>query len=275
MAAAGEAPAEPSPDGPALEKATAKIVEGTVDWREGGPGNPWQSLEVGQELTEGVDIRTGFRARCVLAIRRSLVQIDAMTLVRVAELRSQQDTVRTRLYLKQGRTESIVEKGGTKSDFAIVTPSATLSVRGTIGVKCAEWPDKGLWGVGSGSITVKNDIGTLLALADGQMTDKNFKAALQYLSELRRIKIHEQLGLTKSEFTPQFVLPGGPTTPNKVLTDKPGDDGTEEPKEPKEPVKKIEEPQEPPRGGGGFMNGDYPPAPPPEDPPPRPGGGFF
>ncbi len=249
VAAAAEGPdAEPAAAEEALEKATVKLVEGTVDWREGGAGQPWQTLEVGQELAEGVDIRTGFRARCVLLIRRSLVQIDAMTVVRVGELRSAGDTVRTRLYLKQGRTQSIVEKGGTKSDFAIVTPSATLSVRGTKDVLCAHWPDMSQFGVGSGKVNVRDMIGRLVSLQNGQMTDQNMKAALEYLSEVRRIKIQEQTGLTTNEVVPQFVLPGGPTTLDLILNEKP--------------------PETPPKDDNGGPTG-------PTGPTPRPGGGFF
>lgn len=274
--AAQDVPAEPAAEEETLEKATVKLVEGTVDWRQGSAGQAWQPLEVGQELHEGVDIRTGFRARCVLLIRRSLVQIDALTVVRVGELRSKKDTVRTRLYLKQGRTQSIVEKGGTKSDFAIVTPSATLSVRGTKDVLCAHWPDMSEFGVGSGNVSVMDMVGSLISLQNGQMTDQNMKAALEYLSEVRRIKIHEQTGLTTGEVTPQFVLPGGPTTTDLVLTEKPkdgiGDGNGEENGGPTGPTGPTG--PEPRPGGGLIGGGDQTSS---DDGPvePRPGGSLF
>jgi len=122
--------------------ATVKTVEGTVESRAAG-GQPWTPVNVGQALAEGTDLRTGFRARCVLEMPQSVVQIDPLTVIRIGELKREGNTLRTRIYLKQGNTESAVDRGGANNEFSVETPSASLSVRGTKGIKCGFFPDRG------------------------------------------------------------------------------------------------------------------------------------
>ncbi len=122
--------------------ATVKTVEGTVESRAAA-GQPWTPVKVGQALAEGTDLRTGFRARCVLEMPQSVVQVDPLTVIRMGELKREGNTLRTRIYLKQGNTESAVDRGVANNDFSIETPSATLGVRGTKGIKCGFFPDRG------------------------------------------------------------------------------------------------------------------------------------
>jgi hypothetical protein len=129
-APAAAAPAAPAPAAGEKLMATVKAVSGTVESRT-AVGQPWAPVAVGQQLPEGTDLRTGFRARCTLEMMQSAVQVEPLTVLRIGELHREGDKVKTRLLLKQGNTEAAVDKGGTKNDFAIVTPSATLSVRGT------------------------------------------------------------------------------------------------------------------------------------------------
>jgi len=129
------APAADTAPKPTTLAARVMEVEGTVESRP-AVGEPWQAVAVGSVLAPGADVRTGFRARCVLDMTDSLVQIDPLSVVRIAELERTGDKVRTRLFLKQGHTQSIVEKGRIESDFAILTPSATLAVKGTRGIQC-------------------------------------------------------------------------------------------------------------------------------------------
>lgn len=175
---AGQPAAAPAPAAPAAApaaqqaSATVKSVEGTVETRP-AIGQPWVPVKVGAQLTEGADLRTGFRARCLLEMSQSLVNIDPLTVVRIGELRRDGGTVRTRLYLKQGNLESDVSKVGQKNDFAIVTPSATLSVRGTLGIEVSYFPVFG----GEYSLTQSGLIALLGALGHqtlvypGQVTD--------------------------------------------------------------------------------------------------------
>jgi len=140
-AAAAAAPPAPAAAPAAAGKAaaTVKSVDGTVETRPAA-GQPWVPVKVGDRLSEGADLRTGFRAHCLLEMTQSAVKVDPLTVVRIGELRSDGSTVRTRLYLKQGNLESDVSKTGQKNDFAIVTPAATLSVRGTTGIEVSYFP---------------------------------------------------------------------------------------------------------------------------------------
>jgi len=166
--------------------AVVKAVKGTVETRP-GKGQPWTPVKVGMRLPAGADIRTGFRARCRLDMTDSLVQIDPLTVIRIGELRRDGKKVRTRLYMMQGNTQAVVEKGKIESDFAIVTPSATLSVRGTKGIKAGFYPVLGgSYGLaGGGLIAVRNAmLGRTTNCAPGESTDETATNPVQTLAKL-------------------------------------------------------------------------------------------
>jgi hypothetical protein len=179
--------AEKAGEAPAGEKlvAVVKLVEGTVESRP-AVGQPWAPVKAGDQLSEGMDLRTGFRARCVVEMNRNTLQVDPLAVIRIGELRRQGDTVRTRILLKQGNTESNVEKGGTKNDFAIVTPTATLSVRGTHGVEAGFFPGfGGNYGLtGDGLTNLANSLtGARTYIAPGQNTNDNATPPGQFLAQ--------------------------------------------------------------------------------------------
>jgi len=179
--------AEKTGEAPAGEKlvAVVKLVEGTVESRP-AVGQPWAPVKAGDQLSEGMDLRTGFRARCVVEMNRNTLQVDPLAVIRIGELRRQGDTVRTRILLKQGNTESNVEKGGTKNDFAIVTPTATLSVRGTHGVEAGFFPGfGGNYGLtGDGLTNLANSLtGARTYIAPGQNTNDNATPPGQFLAQ--------------------------------------------------------------------------------------------
>lgn len=190
-AAAAPAPdADPTPAAAPAPKAEALVarvtaVHGTVEARP-AVGQPWKPVAVGQALAPGTDLRTGFRARCTLDMTDSLVQVDPLTVVRIAELERTGDTVRTRLHLKQGNTQAVVEKGRIESDFAILTPSATLAVRGTRGITCRYFPDeRGSYGLAdAGRIAVINGLtGHETDVRPGQDTNDRAVQASQHLAD--------------------------------------------------------------------------------------------
>ena len=182
---AAEKPAAPKADKETLV-AVVKAVKGTVETRS-AKGKPWTPVKVGMKLPEGADIRTGFRARCVLDMTDSLSQIDPLTVIRIAELRKEGKKVRTRLHMKQGNAQAVVEKGKIESDFAIVTPSATLSVRGTKGIQAGFFPVLGgSYGLaGAGLIAVRDAmLGRETTCASGESTDDNATNPIQKLAQL-------------------------------------------------------------------------------------------
>jgi len=190
-AAASPAPAAAKPAAearPAADPlvAVVKIVEGTVETRP-AVGQPWVPVKVGDTLAEGADIRTGFRARCVLEMNKNALQVESLAVIRIGELRRDGQTVRTRILLKQGGTETNVEKkDGVKNDFAIVTPTATLSVRGTNDVQASFFPGfGGNYGLGgSGFINVMNNFtGSQTGVPPGGFTNDNALPPGQFLAQ--------------------------------------------------------------------------------------------
>ncbi|MCX5676320.1 MAG: hypothetical protein NTX87_15065 [Planctomycetota bacterium] len=190
-AAASPAPAAAKPAAearPAADKlvAVVKIVEGTVETRP-ALGQPWVPVKAGDSLAEGADIRTGFRARCVLEMNKNALQVGPLAVSRIDELRRDGETVRTRILLKQGSTETNVEKkNGVKNDFTIVTPTATLSVRGTNDVQASFFPGfGGNYGLGgSGLINVtSNFTGTQTGVLPGGSTNDNAMPPGQLLAQ--------------------------------------------------------------------------------------------
>jgi len=183
--AAAEKPAA-TKAGKATLVAVVKAVKGTVETRS-AKDKPWTPVKAGMTLAEGADIRTGFRARCVLDMSDSLVQIDPLTVMRIGQLRTEGKKVRTRLYMKHGNAQAVVEKGKIESDFAIVTPSATLSVRGTRGVKAGFFPVLGgSYGLaGPGLIAVRDMmLGRETTCLTGESTDEAATNPVAKLAQL-------------------------------------------------------------------------------------------
>jgi len=257
--AADPAPAPAAPAAaPAPEKfpATAKIVEGTVETRP-AVGQPWVPVQVGHQLAEGADLRTGFRARCVLDMVDSLVQVEALSVVRLGVLEREGGAIRTRLYLKQGNTQSIVEKENIESDFSIVTPSATLSVQGTFRVLAGNFQDtQSHFGLtNQGSLGAQNGLGQFSLLGPGQNGSNQFMNPIFFQAFGLLPNVADQFGFELNELFAAFQggagfpFPpglGGPTGPLN-LGGQPGPTGTPPP-------------PPPPSGNGGSHgseNGDH------------------
>ncbi|MGB2801035.1 MAG: hypothetical protein WBD52_01790 [Phycisphaerae bacterium] len=251
------APADPAAPAaaPAPEKVpvTAKIVEGTVETRP-AVGQPWVPVQVGHQLAEGADLRTGFRARCVLDMVDSLVQVEALSVVRLGELKREGGAIRTRLYLKQGNTQSIVEKENIESDFSIVTPSATLSVQGTFRVLAGNFQDtQSHFGLtDQGALGAQNGLGQFSLLGPGQNGSNQFMNPIFFQAAGLLPNVADQFGFELSELFAAFQggagfpFPpglGGPTGPLN-LGGQSGQSGFLPPP-----------PPPPPSNGGGGGNG--------------------
>lgn len=204
--AAAPAPA-PAPAAPAAAPAAPKItavvktLEGAVETRP-AVGQPWTPVKAGMQLAEGADLRTGFRARCVLDMTDSQVQVGPLTVVRIGELRQDGDRIRTRLFMKVGTTQAEVVKKQVASDFAIVTPSATLSVRGTNGIRCTFFPDLGgQFGLTqSGLIQVTDSsLGTSTGVRPGEGTNDQATPPTQVLAVTHQPPVLDLFGLTSAE----------------------------------------------------------------------------
>ena len=241
-AAATAAPAVQAPPAPASPAATAtpapaaaqapapkvgatvKTVTGTVETRP-SVDQPWAPVKVGQPLAEGADLRTGFRANCILEMDQSTLKVDPLTVLRIGELHREGDTIRTRVYMKQGNAAAAVQKAGAKNDFAIVTPSATLSVRGTHEIQCRFFAIfGGRYGLTEAGLLaiINNIIGNAKNVHPGEQTNDDVPYPIIYLTWLYLPQILDFYGFEGPEreaamrwHASTFVPPGigGPQGP--------------------------------------------------------------
>jgi hypothetical protein len=93
----------------------------------------WTPVVLGQSYGQGVQIRTGVRSSAVFKFGDdTVVIIDRSTLAAISEFYKSANAKRTRIGLDYGAVRAGVAEGGElRSDFAIDSPVATLSKRGT------------------------------------------------------------------------------------------------------------------------------------------------
>lgn len=117
---------------PAIAATEARIVsvDGTV--RVSDSGGAWQQVEAGVTLEPGDLIATGFRGQAVISIGRSEVDVEPLSQVSIAELTERETVDRTRLSMPFGTVRARVRSTeGRGSDFSVISPVSTASVRGT------------------------------------------------------------------------------------------------------------------------------------------------
>ncbi|HET6441774.1 MAG TPA: hypothetical protein VFH53_05290, partial [Phycisphaerae bacterium] len=182
---------------------------------------------------------------------------EALSVVRLGVLEREGGAIRTRLYLKQGNTQSIVEKENIESDFSIVTPSATLSVQGTFRVLAGNFQDtQSHFGLtNQGSLGAQNGLGQFSLLGPGQNGSNQFMNPIFFQAFGLLPNVADQFGFELNELFAAFQggagfpFPpglGGPTGPLN-LGGQPGPTGTPPP-------------PPPPSGNGGSHgseNGDH------------------
>jgi len=104
----------------------AQKMDTTSDARQ------WQKLSAGDKLGEKTLIRTGLRAKVVLRFEdRGEITIDGPCKMGITQFRASQRATKTRLGLKYGTLRAEVARTHGPQDFKVVTPVATLSVRGS------------------------------------------------------------------------------------------------------------------------------------------------
>lgn len=107
-------------------------VQGMVQVRDAAD-QPWRKAEVGMEVGENAEFRTGPRSSvtCQIPPDQTFV-IDRLGVMRVAEAVRSGDRTRTELIMKYGRTQYSIEAAGAQHESTIRSPSSTLAVRGTV-----------------------------------------------------------------------------------------------------------------------------------------------
>jgi hypothetical protein len=107
-------------------------VKGRVQWKPADKPK-WTVAKVNEKLAPGAMVRTGMNSSLGLRVgKNATVIVDANTRLALPQILKDGQTLRTAITLTRGRADFKVDEVGLTNDFTVVTPSATLSVRGTI-----------------------------------------------------------------------------------------------------------------------------------------------
>ena len=135
-----QSPAEVEPGAESLP-ILVKSVEGAVEARP-AYDQPWKPVKVGDRLAEGADVRTGSRARCLLEMTSSSVQVEPLTVVRIGGLRRDGNKI-PRILLKEGALWSFDKKEASKNGlegYARVSVFPPFASSFGLGVECLKRP---------------------------------------------------------------------------------------------------------------------------------------
>jgi hypothetical protein len=115
----------------AQASAMLNAVTGKVEIQNPGE-RTWHAATVGMQVPLRATIATGFNGRAVLQMGATTVTVGPVTRLRVDELSTQNNVVKTNLALPVGRIRAVVKStGGAKNDFTVRSPLSTAAVRGT------------------------------------------------------------------------------------------------------------------------------------------------
>ncbi len=111
----------------------AEVVGVTGKAQVSTNGTTWTPLAVGNKVSQGATIQTGFNSQVKLKVKGSEVTLDAMTRIKVDQLSEKGDLDNTVVTMKIGSLTSNVKKlEDRRAGFTVRGPAATASVRGTV-----------------------------------------------------------------------------------------------------------------------------------------------
>ena len=106
-------------------------VEGKSEWKAAG-AEKFKAAAVNDLLDAGAEIRTGLRSSVTFRVgKNATLVVDRASRVELPVMVQDGAVLRTRAAVHRGKCEFKVEAVAITSDFQVVTPSATLAVRGT------------------------------------------------------------------------------------------------------------------------------------------------
>jgi len=106
-------------------------VEGLVQVRE-SDDQPWRKAAVGMVVGQGAEFRTGPRSavRCFIPPDQTIT-LDRLGVIKLMTVLRERGVTTTRVGMPYGRTRYDIEEAGVEHRSELVTPSSTLSIRGT------------------------------------------------------------------------------------------------------------------------------------------------
>jgi FecR-like protein len=123
---------DPLPEGQKqVLQALVISVDGKAEWKAAG-AEKWKAAAVNDLLDPGAEIRTGLRSTLTLRVgKNATLVVDRASRVELPMIVQDGSVLRTRAAVHRGKVDFKVEAVGITSDFQVLTPSATLAVRGT------------------------------------------------------------------------------------------------------------------------------------------------
>lgn len=112
------------------QTATVTEIAGKVEYQVAG--KEWRPARVGDILSKGTLISTGFKSTAVLKIANTMLTVKPVTRLSLEEIVKTQDGTQTQVFLVSGRVAAdVTPQKDQKTDFKVSSPTATASVRGT------------------------------------------------------------------------------------------------------------------------------------------------
>lgn len=191
-------------------KAKIVAVQGTVQVRD-SEEDPWRLAKPDMELSMGAEFRTGVRSSVQFVIPPDqTVTLDRMTTIKLLDLVSDKEKVKTDLGMKYGRVQYEIDVAGLQHESTIHSPGAALAVRGTTVILYDQAPFKpqavSLTGVarfrnsknqmvkvgGEGTAVVDSDQSSVAQnnLGTTQMRSESIQQTLQQARELSFLASH-------------------------------------------------------------------------------------
>ena len=107
-------------------------VEGRAEWKAAGADAKFKEAALNDLLDPGCEIRTGLRSSVTLRVgKNATLVVDRSSRIELPVIVQDGAVLRTRASVWRGKCDFKVEAVGVTSDFQVLTPSATLAVRGT------------------------------------------------------------------------------------------------------------------------------------------------
>jgi hypothetical protein len=106
-------------------------LTGEVELKHAG-ATAFVRANAGDTVAPSTIVSTGFRSTTIIAVGNSVITVQPLTRLSLAEIQTAGNAENVRLDLQAGRVRVDVNPpAGTQANFSVQTPSATASVRGT------------------------------------------------------------------------------------------------------------------------------------------------
>jgi hypothetical protein len=146
----------------AAVEAVVQETTGKVELKE--QGGSWEPAAVGDTISRGTFISTGFNSKAILELGGSTLEVQELTRMQLEQIVEENEAVSTDLFLKVGKVRAEVQSTeGLRNNFKVRGPVSTAAVRGTTFV----FDGYTLW-VEEGTVIFTNLIGQRRSVVDEQ-----------------------------------------------------------------------------------------------------------